>query len=128
MRSRRKQKKLLSKERFLLEPQQTTKEWRERLNTNVQIMIEDGAASLAWWYMPVIPALRRQRQEEPQLKISLGYIVRPCLKKNKISQVLVAHTCNPSYTGGRDQEDRSLKPAWANSLRNPILKKPFTKK
>jgi hypothetical protein len=30
--------------------------------------------------------------------------------------VLVAHTCNPSYSGGRDQEDHSLKPAWANSL------------
>jgi hypothetical protein len=25
--------------------------------------------------------------------------------------VLVAHTCNPSYSGGRDQEDHSLKPA-----------------
>jgi hypothetical protein len=30
-------------------------------------------------------------------------------------QVLVAHACNPSYSGGRDQEDRSSKPAWANS-------------
>jgi hypothetical protein len=28
---------------------------------------------------------------------------------------LVAHVCNPSYSGGRDQEDHSLKPAWANS-------------
>jgi hypothetical protein len=28
----------------------------------------------------------------------------------------VAHTCNPSYSGGRDQEDRSSKPAWKNSL------------
>jgi hypothetical protein len=27
------------------------------------------------------------------------------------SQVLVAHACNPSYSGGRDQEDRGLKPA-----------------
>jgi hypothetical protein len=25
--------------------------------------------------------------------------------------VLVAHACNPSYSGGRDQEDGSLKPA-----------------
>jgi hypothetical protein len=24
----------------------------------------------------------------------------------------VAHAYNPSYLGGRDQEDRSLKPAW----------------
>jgi hypothetical protein len=41
---------------------------------------------------------------------------------------LVAHTWNPSYSGGRDQEDRSLKPAWANNSRDPILKKPNTKK
>jgi hypothetical protein len=29
------------------------------------------------------------------------------------SQALVAHACNPSYSGGKDQEDRSSKPAWA---------------
>jgi hypothetical protein len=29
---------------------------------------------------------------------------------------------NPSYSGGRDQEDRSLKSALANSSRDPILK------
>jgi hypothetical protein len=39
----------------------------------------------------------------------------------------VAHACNPSYSGGRDQEDHGLKPAQANSLQDPILKKPFTK-
>jgi hypothetical protein len=27
----------------------------------------------------------------------------------------VAHTCNPSYSGGRDQEDQGLKPVLANS-------------
>jgi hypothetical protein len=27
------------------------------------------------------------------------------------SQVLVAHACNPCYSGGRDQEDHSSKPA-----------------
>jgi hypothetical protein len=26
-----------------------------------------------------------------------------------------AHACNPSYLGGRDQENLGLKPAWANS-------------
>jgi hypothetical protein len=25
---------------------------------------------------------------------------------------MVAHTCNPSYLGGRDQEDLSLRPTW----------------
>jgi hypothetical protein len=42
--------------------------------------------------------------------------------------VLVAHVCNPSYSGGRDLEDRSSKPAQANSLGDPISKKPITKK
>jgi hypothetical protein len=35
------------------------------------------------------------------------------------SWVLVAPTCNPNYSGGRDQEDHGLKPALANSLRDP---------
>jgi hypothetical protein len=40
--------------------------------------------------------------------------------------VLVAHTCNPSYSGGRDQEDHGSKPAQAKrpSLeKNPLQKR-----
>jgi hypothetical protein len=33
---------------------------------------------------------------------------------------------NPSYSGGRDQ-DCGLKPAWANSLQDPISKNPSQK-
>jgi hypothetical protein len=44
------------------------------------------------------------------------------------SQALVVHGCNPSYSGGRDQKDRGLRPAWENSLRDPISKTPSTKK
>jgi hypothetical protein len=39
----------------------------------------------------------------------------------------VAHACTPSYSRGRDQKDRGLKTAWANSSRDPISKKPNTK-
>jgi hypothetical protein len=39
----------------------------------------------------------------------------------------VAHAYNPSYSGGRDQEDRGSKPACANSFERPYLEKPFTK-
>jgi hypothetical protein len=39
----------------------------------------------------------------------------------------MAHACNPSYSGGRDQEDCGLKPAWANSLWDPISKNPSQK-
>jgi hypothetical protein len=35
----------------------------------------------------------------------------------------VAHTCNPSYSGSREQVDLSSEQAWANSSQDPILKK-----
>jgi hypothetical protein len=35
----------------------------------------------------------------------------------------VAHAYNPSYSGGRDQEDHDLKPVWANSSQDPVSKK-----
>jgi hypothetical protein len=38
------------------------------------------------------------------------------LKKITARRVPVAQACYPSYSGGRDQEDRDSKPAWANSL------------
>jgi hypothetical protein len=38
----------------------------------------------------------------------------------------VAHTYNPSYSRGRDQEDCGSKPTWANSSIRPYLKKPIT--
>jgi hypothetical protein len=49
------------------------------------------------------------------------------IKKDHLRWALVAHTCNPSYSGGRDQEDCVLRPAWANSSARPYLKKLFTK-
>jgi hypothetical protein len=39
-----------------------------------------------------------------------------------------ACTTTPSYSGGKKQEDLSLKPAQTNSSRNPVLKIPNTKK
>jgi hypothetical protein len=45
-----------------------------------------------------------------------------------IHWALVAHTCSPSYSGGRDQEDRGSKLAWANSSQDPVLKKKKSQK
>jgi hypothetical protein len=36
------------------------------------------------WYTPVIPALRRVRQEDLEFEVCLDYTERPCLKKNKL--------------------------------------------
>jgi hypothetical protein len=44
-------------------------------------------------------------------------------KVHRTSQVLVTHTCSPSYSGGKDVEDHSSTSALANSSRDPILKK-----
>jgi hypothetical protein len=46
---------------------------------------------------------------------------------NQLDMWLMPHS-NPSYSGSRDQEDHLLKPAWANSLQDPISKIPNTKK
>jgi hypothetical protein len=45
-----------------------------------------------------------------------------------LSQASVAHTCNPCYSGGRDEEDHSWNPDGANSPWDPISKKPTTQK
>jgi hypothetical protein len=40
----------------------------------------------------------------------------------------VAHTCDPSYSGGRDQEDCGLKPTRAKEFTRPYLEKTRHKK
>jgi hypothetical protein len=40
----------------------------------------------------------------------------------------VAYACNPSYSGGRDQEDHGSKPVQANSWQAPTLKNPSQKR
>jgi hypothetical protein len=49
-------------------------------------------------------------------------------EKKKKSWALVDHACTPSYSGGRDQENRGSQPSWANNSQDPISKKPITTK
>jgi hypothetical protein len=42
----------------------------------------------AWSHIPVIPALRRLRQEVQEFEAGLGYMVRPCLKNQLINQTI----------------------------------------
>jgi hypothetical protein len=51
-------------------------------------------------------------------KVNVPFII----KKKKCCQVLVAHTYNPSYSGGRDQEDHGSKPACKNNSQDPMSK------
>jgi hypothetical protein len=37
----------------------------------------------AWCFIPVIPAFKRLRQEDPESETRLAYVVSPCLKKTK---------------------------------------------
>jgi hypothetical protein len=66
--------------------------------------------------------------------LPLSYIPAPTLlitasseDERKLKPGAVAHTCNSSYSGGRDQEDGCSKSAWANSSQDPIFKTPITK-
>jgi hypothetical protein len=36
---------------------------------------------------------------------------------------MVAHACNPSYSGGRDQEGGGRKLVWGNSSPDPVSKR-----
>jgi hypothetical protein len=49
-------------------------------------------------------------------------------RQSRVRTRRIVEACNPSYSGGRDQEDLGSKPVWANSLPDPILKKSITKK
>jgi hypothetical protein len=40
-----------------------------------------GKSHWAWWHTPVITALKKPRQEDYKFQTNLGYIVRPCLRK-----------------------------------------------
>jgi hypothetical protein len=41
---------------------------------------------------------------------------------------MVAHACNPTYSGGRDQEDHGSKPVQASSSQDPVSTKPIKKR
>jgi hypothetical protein len=51
-----------------------------------------------------------------QFEANLGYIDRSSQKPKNKAGARGAHTCNPSYSRGRDQKDLGSKPAQANSL------------
>jgi hypothetical protein len=69
--------------------------------------------SLCWPYSG-------QEPQFPDFDSLIQHIPHSHLTMQVFSQVPVAHACNPSYSGGRDQEDHSSKPAWTNGPQDPI--------
>jgi hypothetical protein len=78
--------------------------------------------------MPIIPSVGRLRQEDLELDASLDNTERTCLKKKKKKSLQIpiyflkefwfgtgAHTYNPSYMGGMDQEENTSRPACSKS-------------
>jgi hypothetical protein len=54
---------------------------------------------------------------------TVGYLVSTCVAMYEPATAgWVTRAYNPSYSGGRDQEDHSLRPAQANSLKDPVSK------
>jgi hypothetical protein len=67
----------------------------------------------------------------PQLWMGKENVAHACTifgYKKAWSWKPVADSRNPSYSGGRDQEDRGSKPARANSSQDPISKNLSQKK
>jgi hypothetical protein len=70
-------------------------------------------------------AINNETNTRPQ-----NILAHKCYETNKegdvrgstMNQVPVAHTDNPCYLEGWDWEDCGSRPAWANSLRDPISK------
>jgi hypothetical protein len=56
-----------------------------------------------------IPSTKKERKKILVLEIfQLDKVKSFCLLRANLSQALAAHTYNPSYSGGRDQEDCGL--------------------
>jgi hypothetical protein len=61
--------------------------FKQKVNFLISIyrycIIKNSKATWTRWLTPVIPAIRRLRQKNPELEASLGYIGKPVSKKNQ---------------------------------------------
>jgi hypothetical protein len=55
-------------------------------NLVILLLLRKSIPGQAWWYIPVISALRRLRQKNGKFKANLSDIGRPYLKKEKQKQ------------------------------------------
>jgi hypothetical protein len=84
---------------------------------------------LRWKYLPYCENMSVHLPGKHKALSSSPSTTKTKTKDSSIIHILPnTHVCNPNYSGGRDQEDSSSKPARANSSRDPISKNLFTKK
>jgi hypothetical protein len=71
-------------------------------------------------------------KQDCEFKVTMDYIVRPCLKKATttiyINQAPVAHACNPSCSGDKDQEDPWFKASQGKQFARPYVENTLHKK
>jgi hypothetical protein len=61
-----------------------------------------------------------------ELSVKSLWFSASSISQSFFSQALMAHACNPSYSGDRDQGDRGSKPAQGNSSQGYISQKKKT--
>jgi hypothetical protein len=79
--------------------------------------VRDRPAHLVSYFLLSTVGIR-EAESLPLLKTN-----KQAKKKKNFSRAPAAHACNPSYSGGRDQEDCGLKPALGKQFERPYLKK-----
>jgi hypothetical protein len=84
------------------------------------------------WGQPTLSPVSVRRHISFFSQWELGEVSVTCshslLKRRRLARCQWLTPCNPSCSGGRDREDHSSKPVWANSSWDPILKTPSQKR
>jgi hypothetical protein len=60
--------------------------------------VKSAWLSWVWWSIPVIPVFRMLRQKDREIKVRLGYIVGPCLKRTEKVPSISEHGSNLSLS------------------------------
>jgi hypothetical protein len=96
------------------------KEYRTNLNKNLHFIPESFGAGLNLELPCSVGKVENLRNFDVQFldeKVTLHTVILERIASQRLGGV--AHTCNPSYLGGRDGEDHGSRPAWGKKLASP---------
>jgi hypothetical protein len=68
----------------------------QNLQMNKKIIKKPHGYSQVGWYMSVIPAFGRLRQEDYEFEASRCYIVKPCLKSKQTTNLWIWRANDPT--------------------------------